>query len=90
MLAIFLAILLLLNLTSLLAFRSDKIAAVRGLPRFSEAHLLWLAALGGTPGAYAGRRIFRHKTRKQPFSTQLHGIAALQVLLLGVLAWRLA
>lgn len=81
-------LLILLNLLTLLAFRSDKIAAARNLPRFSEATLLWLAALGGTPGAYAGRRLFRHKTRKQPFTAQLHGIAALQCLLLAAAAWR--
>ena len=42
--------------------------------------------LGGTPGAYAGRAAFRHKTRKQPFSARLHGIAMAQafgVALLG-------
>ncbi len=83
------AILLLLNLVALAAFRSDKIAAQRGRPRFPEAHLLWLAAMGGTPGAYAGRRLFRHKTRKQPFTAQLHGIAVVQLLGLAFAIWRL-
>jgi uncharacterized membrane protein YsdA (DUF1294 family) len=35
--------------------------------------------IGGTAGAYAGRAVFRHKTRKQPFSGQLHGIVMLQL-----------
>ena len=39
-----------------------------------------LALLGGSPGAYAGRVLFRHKTRKQPFCRQLHAIAMVQVL----------
>lgn len=82
-------LLILLNLATCLAFRSDKIAATRNLPRFPEATLLWLAALGGTPGAYAGRRLFRHKTRKQPFTARLHGIAALQCLLLTLALWQL-
>jgi uncharacterized membrane protein YsdA (DUF1294 family) len=34
---------------------------------------------GGTPAAYAARRNFRHKTRKQPFSNTLAMIAMVQV-----------
>ncbi|ODS99888.1 MAG: hypothetical protein ABS49_07085 [Erythrobacter sp. SCN 62-14] len=34
---------------------------------------------GGIGGAYAGRALFRHKTRKQPFSAQLHLIACAQL-----------
>lgn len=50
-----------------------------------------LAMLGGTGGAYAGRALFRHKTRKQPFSSQLHTIAVLQGLTLCAGAgWMLA
>ena len=37
-----------------------------------------LALAGGSPGALLARRLFRHKTRKQPFSTQLFMIAAIQ------------
>ena len=58
-------------------------AALRRTP---ESTLLWLAALGGTPGAFAARHVFRHKTRKQPFSTVLMVIAALQVAGIGWLA----
>lgn len=83
-----LAFLVLVNLVTLIVFRSDKIAAMRGTPRCPEALLLLLAALGGTIGAYAGRRLFRHKTRKQPFTAQLHGIAALQCVLLALAVWR--
>ena len=47
-----------------------------------------LAFLGGTIGAYAGRKAFRHKTRKQPFNTHLFRIAALQMLALGgLIGW---
>jgi uncharacterized membrane protein YsdA (DUF1294 family) len=46
--------------------------------------MLVLALFGGSPGAYAGRAAFRHKTRKQPFGGQLHGIAALQVFVLAI------
>ena len=54
----------------------------------SEARLLGLAFLGGSPGAYAARRLFRHKTRKQPFSGNLHAIAVLQLAVLAAFgAW---
>lgn len=77
-----------INFTAFAAFGIDKIKAQAGHWRVQESTLLFLALLGGTPGAYAGRSIFRHKTRKQPFSGQLHSIAALQcVALAGLAAW---
>lgn len=45
--------------------------------------MLGLALLGGTMGAYAGRALFQHKTRKQSFNNELFGIAVLQTLALG-------
>jgi uncharacterized membrane protein YsdA (DUF1294 family) len=53
--------------------------AEAGRSRISEENLLSLAFIGGTPGAYAGRQLFRHKTRKQPFSNRLHAIAGFQI-----------
>lgn len=79
------AALLALNAAAFGAFGLDKARARAGLWRVSEGNLLLLALLGGTLGAYAGRAAFRHKTRKQPFSFQLHTIAALQLAALG--AW---
>ncbi|WP_407689915.1 DUF1294 domain-containing protein [Robiginitomaculum antarcticum] len=38
-----------------------------------------MAALGGSPGSMMGQRIFRHKTRKQPFKAQLYTIAVIQI-----------
>lgn len=67
------------NFLAFAAFGIDKARAETGAWRISEGTLLRLAFFGGTPGAYAGRAIFRHKTRKQPFSGQLHAIAVLQV-----------
>ncbi|MFC3174870.1 DUF1294 domain-containing protein [Novosphingobium bradum] len=80
--------LLALNLITLALFGLDKALARASRRRIPEARLLGLALLGGTPGAYAGRALFRHKTRKQPFSRQLGGIAAMQVLVAGAaLGW---
>jgi len=72
-----------INFLAFAAFGIDKALAEAGRRRIPEARLLQLALLGGTPGAYAGRAVFRHKTRKQPFSGRLHRIAAGQVLALG-------
>ncbi|MED5544808.1 MAG: DUF1294 domain-containing protein [Pseudomonadota bacterium] len=74
-----------LNALTFLLFGWDKRQARRGGRRVPEARLLLLAALGGTPGAYAARRHFRHKTRKQPFVGQLHALAVLQVLAIAAL-----
>jgi uncharacterized membrane protein YsdA (DUF1294 family) len=61
----------LLSLVALVLYRADKRAAQRGAWRTRESTLHLVALLGGWPGALAGRRLFRHKTRKQPFVTVL-------------------
>ncbi|WP_240700030.1 DUF1294 domain-containing protein [Sphingomonas gei] len=71
--------LLLVNLWTMLGFRDDKQRAIAGRRRIPEADLLALALIGGTPGAFAARHLFRHKTRKQPFSTWLMLIATVQM-----------
>ena len=68
-----------INLVTVLQFWDDKQRAIEGRRRISESNLLGLAFIGGSPGAFLARKIFRHKTRKEPFSTQLFVIAALQV-----------
>ncbi|MGZ8287401.1 MAG: DUF1294 domain-containing protein [Allosphingosinicella sp.] len=73
-----LALLLLVNLITLFRFREDKRRAVTGAWRVPESTLLGLAAIGGTPGALLACRLFRHKTRKQPFATLLLLIGAVQ------------
>lgn len=73
-----LALLLLVNLVTMLRFREDKRRAVAGAWRMPEATLLGLAAIGGTPGAFLACRLFRHKTRKQPFATLLLLTGAVQ------------
>ena len=82
------ATLIAINLIAFAAFGLDKAKAQRGQYRNAESTLLTLALLGGTLGAYAGRRVFRHKTRKQPFNSHLFGITLLQMLALGgLIGW---
>jgi uncharacterized membrane protein YsdA (DUF1294 family) len=71
-------VLIVLNLFTILRFWQDKQRAVAGHRRIAEADLLGLALIGGSPGALLARRLFRHKTRKQPFSTHLLLIVAIQ------------
>jgi uncharacterized membrane protein YsdA (DUF1294 family) len=69
----------LLNCWTVLRFWQDKQRAIAGERRIPEADLLGLALIGGSPGALLARRLFRHKTRKEPFSTWLILIVALQI-----------
>lgn len=79
--------LLLVNLLTVIGFWDDKARAMAGKRRVPERDLLGLALIGGTPGALLARQVFRHKTRKQPFSTYLYLIGVVQAgLLLGLFA----
>ena len=85
--ALALILLLLLNFRAFALFGSDKARARAGTRRISESTLLQAAFYGGIFGAYLGRAHFRHKTRKESFSTQLHLIAMIQAGVAGGLAW---
>jgi uncharacterized membrane protein YsdA (DUF1294 family) len=67
------------NAWTVLRFWQDKARAVAGDRRIRESDLLGLALIGGSPGAFAARHFLRHKTRKEPFSTQLMLIAVCQL-----------
>ena len=71
--------LVVVNFWTVLCFWLDKRRAVAGERRISEGDLLGLAIFGGSPGALLARHLFRHKTRKEPFSTKLMIIVALQI-----------
>ena len=58
-----------LSIATVLTYRSDKAAAQAGGWRTPESTLHLLALVGGWPGALVARRLFRHKTTKQPFVT---------------------
>lgn len=65
-----------MSLFAFLAFRSDKRRAERNQWRVTEASLLMLAFLGGWPGAKLAQRLYRHKTRKEPFRSNLNVMVA--------------
>ena len=81
------AYLILVNGSTLLMFGWDKRCARLSRQRIPEASLLMAAALGGSIGARAGQRWFRHKTYKRPFKTYLDVIVVLQILLLCLIVW---
>lgn len=73
------------NLLAYAAMVLDKARAGSNSRRVSEATLLNLAILGGSIGTVIAQRTIRHKTRKEPFRSQLAGIILLQLLALVVL-----
>ena len=56
-----------MNLVLLVTMGIDKLDAIEGRRRVSEATLFSLAVLGGSLGGIAGMLLFRHKTRKTAF-----------------------
>ncbi|WP_345719793.1 DUF1294 domain-containing protein [Qipengyuania polymorpha] len=67
------------NFIAFAAFGIDKSLAESGGRRIREDTLIFLAFIGGLPGAYAGRAAFRHKTRKKSFSDRLFVTGVLQL-----------
>ena len=66
------AVLVLMSLIAFFLYRAictDKAAAIQGTWRTPESTLQVVSVLGGWPGALIAQRIYRHKTRKQPFQT---------------------
>ncbi|SCY69284.1 DUF1294 domain-containing protein [Microvirga guangxiensis] len=76
---------LFINAATYVAYAVDKRRAQAGEYRISEGTLLGFALVGGTFGAFAARWILRHKTRKEPFRTQLLLITLLQIILCLIL-----
>lgn len=78
--------LVVINLVTFIVFGVDKRRAIMQKWRISERTLLALSAAGGSAGAFAGMRLFRHKIRKPKFYLGVPGIFVLQVIL-GYVIW---
>lgn len=76
-----------INVVALAGFGLDKRLAVSGAWRLREAWLLLTALAGGWVGAKLGQRLFRHKTRKQPFGMILNGVVLFQAAIVGAWVW---
>lgn len=81
LLQILFAYLILVNALSFVLMLADKLKARRGAWRIPEATLLGSALLGGSIGAIAGMKLFRHKTRHPRFCIGLPLILALHVII---------
>ena len=73
--------LLAINIVSFFLYGIDKYKAKKGRWRISEATLLMMAVIGGSIGAWAGMRLWHHKTMHKKFKHGIPIIIILQVFL---------
>ena len=86
--AALLAYLAAVNAITFAVYGADKRRAKKGKRRVPEKTLFLLAAVGGSAGALAGMRSFRHKTRHWYFVWGIPAILAAQIALAVWLALR--
>ena len=79
LLSILVVYLIIVNAVGFLLMLSDKQKAKKGAWRIPEATLMGVAAIGGSLGAFAGMRLFRHKTKHPKFFIGIPVILVLQV-----------
>ena len=85
MMNIILGYLLAVNITSFFLYGIDKYKAKKGKWRISEATLLTMAAIGGSIGAWAGIRLWHHKTMHKKFKYGIPIIIIMQIALVTYL-----
>lgn len=73
--------LLVVNTLTFLLYGIDKYKAKKARWRISEATLLMMAVIGGSIGAWAGMRLWHHKTMHKKFKYGIPLIILLQVAL---------
>ena len=74
--------LLAIDIATFLLYGIDKYKAKKNKWRISEATLLTMAAIGGSIGAWAGMRLWHHKTMHKKFKYGIPVIIILQVALM--------
>ncbi len=77
--------LLAINIATFLLYGIDKYKAKKGKWRISEATLLMMAAIGGSIGAWAGMRLWHHKTMHKKFKYVIPLIIIMQIALVAYL-----
>lgn len=73
--------LLAVNTLTFLLYGIDKYKAKKARWRISEATLLMMAVIGGSIGAWAGMRLWHHKTMHKKFKYGIPLIILLQIAL---------
>ena len=81
---IILCYLLAVNIATFLLYGIDKYKAKKNRWRISEATLLTVAAIGGSIGAWAGMRVWHHKTMHKKFK---YGIPIIIITQIAVLVY---
>lgn len=71
-----------INVFTFIQYGKDKRYAEEGKWRTPEKFLILLAALGGSIGAFAGMKKFKHKIRKNKFRIGIPCILVLQIILI--------
>ena len=84
-LPVLLACVAIMSVAAFAAFGIDKWKAQHHRRRISERTLLWLTALGGSPGAWTGMLIWRHKTLHRKFRYGVPAIFVAQMAAVGYL-----
>lgn len=84
-LPVLLAYVAIMSVVAFAAFGIDKWKAQHHRRRISERTLLWLTALGGSPGAWTGMLIWRHKTLHRKFRYGVPAIFVAQMAAVGYL-----
>ena len=77
--------LLAINIATFLLYGIDKYKAKKGKWRISEATLLTMATIGGSIGAWAGMRLWHHKTMHKKFKYGIPLIIIMQIALVAYL-----
>ena len=85
MMNIILYYLLAVNIATFLLYGIDKYKAKKNKWRISEATLLTMAAIGGSFGAWAGMRLWHHKTMHKKFKYGIPVIIIMQIALVTYL-----
>ena len=78
---IILGYLLAVNIATFFLYGIDKYKAKKGKWRISEITLLLMAVIGGSIGAWAGMRLWHHKTMHKKFKYGIPLIITFQVAL---------
>ena len=81
---IILCYLLTVNIATFLLYGIDKYKAKKNRWRIPEATLLTVAAIGGSFGAWAGMRVWHHKTMHKKFK---YGIPIIIITQIAVLVY---
>lgn len=72
------------NAAAFLIYGIDKWKARHGKRRISEAALLWMAAAGGSIGAWMGMKTWHHKTQHKKFC---YGVPLIMLAQTALVVW---